>query len=170
MPPSNDFPGWRRGAARARGLVASDDEFAACFAEAIKKHEETQDLFEVARTHLAFGSRLRRHRQRVKGREELRTAVELFDRLGAEPWSDFARSELAATGEHLRRRDAPALAQLTPQELQIAISLAERRTTRETGAALFLSPKTVEYHLRSIYRKLGVNSRDELAEAMERRP
>ena len=62
------------------------------------------------------------------------------------------------------------LAQLTPQELQIAMLLADRRTTREAGAALFLSPKTVEYHLRSIYRKLGVNSRDELAAAMERPP
>ena len=156
-------------AARARGLVAPDDDFEACFAEAAVHHGETLDVFETARTHLAYGSRLRRARHRVKARQELLAAIESFDRLGAEPWSEFARVELAATGAHVGRRDVPALAQLTPQELQIAMLLAARRTTRETGAALFLSPKTVEYHLRSIYRKLGVGSRDELAAAMEPR-
>ena len=89
-----------------------------------------------------------------------------FDRLGAVPWSDVARSELAATGERVAKRGAPAPASLTPQELQIAITLAEGRTTKQTAAALFLSPKTVEYHLRSIDRKLGVASRDALAAAM----
>ena len=78
------------------------------FAEAITRHGETQDLFESARTHLAFGSCLRRHRQRVEARRELRTAIESFDFLGAEPWSDFGRSELAATGESLRCRGASA--------------------------------------------------------------
>ncbi len=106
----------------------------------------------------------------MKARPQLRTAIELFDRLGAEPWSERARVELAATGETVRRRDPTTLTQLTPQELQIALLLAERRTTRETAAALFLSPKTVEYHLRSIYRKLDVSSRDALAAAMSRRP
>jgi len=104
----------------------------------------------------------------VRAREELRAAVDGFDRLGAEPWSDFARAELAATGESVRRRDPSTLNQLTPQELQIAMLLADRRTTRETAGALFLSPKTVEYHLRSVYRKLGISSRDELVAAMER--
>ncbi|MGO9557955.1 MAG: ATP-binding protein [Acidimicrobiales bacterium] len=156
-------------AARSRGLVATEDQFEAYFAEAISHHAETPDAFELARTHLAFGSRLRRHRQRVKARAELRIAIEIFDHLGAEPWSQFSRAELAATGETVRRRDPGTLTQLTPQELQIAVLLAEGRTTREAGAALFLSPKTIEYHLRSVYRKLGIASRDELSSAMERR-
>jgi DNA-binding CsgD family transcriptional regulator len=155
-------------AARARGLVAAEDQFEECFAEAFARHGETLDDFEAARTHLAYGSRLRRHRQRVRAREELRAAIDMFDHLGAEPWSEIARTELAATGETVRRRDPANFTQLTPQELQVALLLAERRTTREAAAALFLSPKTVEYHLRSIYRKLGVATRDELAAAMVR--
>jgi DNA-binding CsgD family transcriptional regulator len=78
----------------------------------------------------------------------------------------MARAELAATGETARRRDGTTLNDLTPQELQIALSLAEGRTTRETAAALFLSPKTIEYHLRSVYRKLSIGSRSELKAAM----
>ena len=117
-------------------------------------HGQTPDAFETGRTHLAYGGRLRRERQRVRAREQLRAAIDVFDRLGAGPWSEMARAELAATGETARRRDVTTLNDLTPQELQIALSLAEGRTTRETAAALFLSPKTIEYHLRSVYRKL----------------
>jgi DNA-binding CsgD family transcriptional regulator len=92
--------------------------------------------------------------------------VDLFDHLGADPWSEMARTELAATGETARRRDVTTLNDLTPQELQIALSLAEGHTSRETAVALFLSPKTIEYHLRSVYRKLGIGSRSELKAAM----
>jgi DNA-binding CsgD family transcriptional regulator len=99
----------------------------------------------------------------VRAREELRAAFEAFERLGARGWADQADAELAATGETARRRDASTLDQLTPQELQIAQLLAEGRTTREAAAAIFLSPKTVEYHLRHVYQKLGINSREELA-------
>lgn len=152
-------------AARAYGLAASEDQFEARFVEAIALHSATPDLFETARTHLAYGSRLRRSKQRVRARVELRTAIDMLDRLGAEPWSEFARAELAATGETVRRRDPTMLTHLTPQELQIALLLADGRTTRETGAALFVSPKTVEYHQRSIYRKLGISSRDALQAA-----
>jgi DNA-binding NarL/FixJ family response regulator len=87
----------------------------------------------------------------------------MFEALGAQPWADQASAELAATGETARRRDASTLNDLTPQELQIARLLAEGKTTREAAAAVFLSPKTVEYHLRNVYRKLGIASRDELA-------
>lgn len=153
-------------AARVRGLLATDDKFDEAFSRALAFHATTPDAFEMARTHLAYGSRLRRARQRVSARLQLRPAIEIFDRLGAEPWNNLARAELAATGETARRRDVSTVNDLTPQELQIALLLAERRTTREAGAALFLSPKTVEYHLRSIYRKLGVSSRDQLAAAM----
>jgi DNA-binding CsgD family transcriptional regulator len=82
--------------------------------------------------------------------------------LSADPWSELARRELAATGETARRRNPATLNELTPQELQVALRIAEGRTTRESAAALFLSPKTVEYHLRSVNRKLGIESRAEL--------
>ena len=100
-------------------------------------------------------------------RVELRSALETFDALGAEPWAAAAAVELAATGETARRRSPHTLGDLTPQELQVALVLAAGKTTREAAAALFLSPKTIEYHLRHVYRKLGIASREELARAME---
>jgi DNA-binding CsgD family transcriptional regulator/tetratricopeptide (TPR) repeat protein len=162
------LPWARARAARARALVAPDEGFDACFEEALAAHRATPDVFETARTHLAYGSRLRRSRQRVRARAELRLALSVFDHLGADPWSEMARVELDATGERVARRGASSITQLTPQELQVATLLGQRRTTREAAAALFLSPKTVEYHIRSIYRKLGIASRDELVAAMGR--
>ena len=153
-------------AARCRGLLAGEDDLDACFEEALGHHERTLDGFETARTRLAYGARLRRARQRTRAREQLRGAHEIFDRLGAAPWAELAAAELAATGETARRRDASTLDELTPQERQIALLLAEGKTTREAAAAVFLSPKTVEYHLRHVYRKLGIHSRDELALAV----
>ena len=157
-------------AARCRGLLAAQDESDRHFDTALTLHGQTPDAFETGRTHLAYGARLRRERQRLRAREQLRAAVDIFDRLGADPWSTSARAELAATGETARRRDVTTVNDLTPQELQIALSLAKGRTTRETAAALFLSPKTIEYHLRSIYRKLAIGSRSELKAAMARLP
>jgi DNA-binding CsgD family transcriptional regulator len=155
-------------AARCRGLIAAEGDSDPHFETALALHAQTQDAFETARTHLAYGARLRRERQRVRAREQLRDAIDVFDRLGADPWSEMARTELAATGETARRRDVTTLNDLTPQELQIALSLADGRTTRETAAALFLSPKTIEYHLRNVYRKLDIGSRSELKGAMAR--
>jgi DNA-binding NarL/FixJ family response regulator len=149
--------------ARCRGLVATGDEMEEWFDKAVELHARTPDVFEAARTHLAFGACLRRARKRVRAREELREALQAFEALGAEPWADQASAELAATGETARRRDASTLDDLTPQELQIARLLAGGKTTREAAAAVFLSPKTVEYHLRNVYRKLGIASREELA-------
>jgi DNA-binding CsgD family transcriptional regulator len=155
-------------AARCRGLLAEPDELESHFATALDYHSQTPDVFETARTRLAFGARLRRSRQRVRAREELRTAMATFEALGAVPWADQASAELAASGETARRRDASTLDDLTPQELQIARLLAGGKTTREAAAAVFLSPKTIEYHLRNVYRKLGIRSRDELAQALGR--
>jgi DNA-binding CsgD family transcriptional regulator len=148
-------------ASRCRGLI--EDDFEPHFAEALRLHAETPDQFETARTRLAYGARLRRARRRVRAREELRAALEAFEDLGPSPWADAAGAELAATGETARRRDPSTLDELTPQELQVALILAEGRTTREAAAALFLSPKTIEFHLRNVYRKLVIASREELA-------
>ncbi len=152
---------------RSRGLLAAPGEIEECFEEALRLHEPTDDVFEIARTRLAYGARLRRARRRVRARGELRAAIELFDRIGAEPWAEQATAELAATGETARRRDLSTVDALTPQELQIGFLLAEGRTTREAAATLFLSPKTVEYHLRHIYRKLDINSREALSAALK---
>jgi DNA-binding CsgD family transcriptional regulator len=153
-------------AARARGLVSSAHGFDEPFLSALQHHAQTPDLFEMARTRLAYGACLRRARRRVDAREQLRQAIDDFERLGATPWSDQARTELEATGEKARARNPSTINQLTPQELQIALLLAGGNTTREAAAALFVSPKTIEYHLRSVYRKLAVSSRAELANAI----
>jgi DNA-binding CsgD family transcriptional regulator len=115
--------------------------------------------FSRARTQLLFGERLRRAGQRIRAREELRAALTTFERLGAEPWVARARAELRASGETLRRRRADVADELTPQELQIALQAAEGKTNKEIGAALFLSHKTVEFHLGRVYRKLNLTSR-----------
>ncbi|MEP6954919.1 MAG: AAA family ATPase [Solirubrobacteraceae bacterium] len=154
-------------AARCRGLLAEGDAMEAWFAQALALHARTPDAFETARTQLAFGARLRRARRRVRAREELGAALAAFERLGADSWADQADAELAAAGETARRRDASTLDDLTPQELQIARLLADGRTTRETAAAIFVSPKTVEYHLRHVYDKLGIRSRQELSAALD---
>ena len=158
---------WARARAlRCRGLLAGDDPFEPYFEEALALHALTPDVFELARTRFVYGARLRRHRERIRAREQLRAALEVFERLGSKPWADQATVELEATGETARRRDASTLDELTPQERQIARLLAEGKTTREAAAAVFLSPKTVEYHLSHVYRKLGIRSRQELREAL----
>jgi DNA-binding NarL/FixJ family response regulator len=157
-------------ALRCRALVAADDHHAEQFERALRLHAHTLDGFETARTQLAYGQRLRRARNRVLAREQLRSAVEAFERLDARPWTEQARTELAATGETLRRREPSTVDELTPQELQIAMLLAGGKTTREAAATLFLSPKTIEYHLRHVYQKLDIHSREELALSLATRP
>jgi DNA-binding CsgD family transcriptional regulator len=153
-------------AGRVAGMLCADDEVDARFAGALELHARTPDLFETARTRLAYGERLRRAKRRADARPHLRAALEAFELLGAVPWADTAARELRATGETARRRAGGDAAALTPQERQIAVMLAEGRTTRQAAAALFLSPKTVEYHLRHVYLKLGIASRAELAGAL----
>jgi DNA-binding CsgD family transcriptional regulator len=161
---------WARAAAeRGRGLLAADDEEAQqAFEAALAEHGRLDSPFERARTELAYGERLRRARRRIEARTWLRAALETFERLGAVPWMDRARTELRASGETLRRRDDVPLQELTPQELQVALLVAQGATNREAGAALFLSPKTIEAHLGRVYRKLNVRSRTELAHAIAR--
>jgi DNA-binding CsgD family transcriptional regulator len=150
-------------AARCRGLLAAEDGFEAEFEKALDLHGAAQMPFECARTELCLGECLRRARRRADARAPLRSALETFERLGASPWAERARSELAASGETARRRDPYAAEELTPQELQVALVVARGATNREAGASLFLSPKTIEAHLGRVYRKLNVRSRTELA-------
>jgi DNA-binding CsgD family transcriptional regulator len=148
--------------ARCAGLVAGEDEFERHFRRSLELHPANDDVFGRARTQLCFGERLRRAGRRVEAREQLRSALETFERLGATPWADRARGELRATGERLQRRKAHEAEELTPQELQIALRVAEGKSNKEVAAALFLSHKTIEFHLGRIYRKLDIHSRGEL--------
>ena len=147
-------------AARCRGITAADD-FDTPFREALALHERGDVVFQHARTYLAYGERLRRAQRRRDARVQLRAAAEIFDRLDARPWAERARAELRASGETLAR-GGDGGEQLTPQELQIALLVSEGRTNAEVGRAVFLSTRTVEFHLSRTYRKLGVASRTEL--------
>jgi class 3 adenylate cyclase/DNA-binding CsgD family transcriptional regulator len=143
---------------RCRGLVAGDETFEQHFEEALAARN---NAFSLGRTRLCYGERLRRARRRRDARDQLKPALEVFERLGLEPWAERTRSELRATGERVRAR-GPEHEDLTAQELRIALQAAEGKTNRQIGATLFLSPKTVEFHLGRAYRKLGISSRAEL--------
>lgn len=149
-------------AARCRGMLDEDGDLSG-FEAALRRHEGLASPFERARTHLRFGEALRRLRRSSDAREHLRSALSTFELLRATPWADRARAELAATGERTRRRSPGVLAALTPQELRIALLVAEGATNRQVATGLFLSPKTVAYHLAKVYDKLGLNSRVQLA-------
>lgn len=127
------------------------------------KASPVQSAFERARSSLAYGERLRRAGRRVEAREHLRAALQTFETLGAKPWERRAQSELRASGLRVRKRDDASRDELTPQELQVALVVAEGVTSREAGARLFLSPKTIEVNLSRAYKKLGVRTRTELA-------
>ncbi|GID92356.1 AAA family ATPase [Amorphoplanes digitatis] len=149
-------------AARCRALLAPPEEMAAAFKTALESLGCALMPFERARTELSYGERLRRQRQRAQARKHLHDALETFTRLGAQPWAERARSELSATGTTVRR-SADALPRLTPQELQVALVVARGATNHEAAATLFLSQKTIEYHLSNIYRKTNIRSRTDLA-------
>ena len=153
---------FRAHAERCRGLLADAEEFETHFHQALDLHAQVESPFALARTRLCYGEQLRRAGRRVDARDQLRAALETFERIAAEPWAERARSELRASGETLRRRESHEAEELTPQELQIALQVAEGKSNKEVGAALFLSHKTIEFHLSRIYRKLEIHSRSEL--------
>ncbi len=156
-------------ALRVRALLAEPAELTELLARALELHGHTLDRFEEARTRLVVGQLLRRNRRRVAARDQLQLALQTFERLGAPLWADVALAELNATGVTAHRRSLGPVLELTARELQIALLLADGRTTREAAAALFLSPKTVEYHLRHVYTKLGIGSRAELRDQIRLR-
>ncbi|MGB0092235.1 MAG: LuxR C-terminal-related transcriptional regulator, partial [Solirubrobacteraceae bacterium] len=156
--------------ARSRALTIEGEDADAFYREAIERLERTRIRVELARARLLYGEWLRREGRRVDARDQLRTAHEMFSRFGAEAFAERARRELLATGETARRRTEETREVLTPQEAQIARLAADGQTNPEIGAQLFISPRTVEYHLRKVFPKLDISSRKELRNALIKIP
>jgi DNA-binding CsgD family transcriptional regulator len=152
--------------ARAHALLSDGEKAERLYREAIERLGRTRARPDLARAHLLYGEWLRRENRRIDAREQLRLAHEMFDAMSAVSFSERARRELLATGETARKRTDDTRADLTAQEAQIARLAADGRTNPEIGAQLFLSPRTVEWHLRKVYPKLGVSSRKELRGAL----
>jgi DNA-binding CsgD family transcriptional regulator len=155
---------WALGlAARSQALTTADEGAEDVYVEAIEHLMQTRMAVDLARAHLLYGEWLRRRNRRVDARAQLRTAHNMFTDFGMEGFAERTRIELLATGERARSRTVETLDQLTPQEEQISRLVAQGNTNREIAAQLFISPRTVEYHLHKAFRKLGVRSRTELA-------
>jgi DNA-binding CsgD family transcriptional regulator len=148
--------------ARCRALVATGLEAGTAYRLALRHHQGEPDMFVVARTRLLYGEWLRRQGERRSARSEFGAALEIFEKYGAAPWAERARGELRASGAVLRSRPQTGL-ELTEAELRVALLAADGLTNREICGQLYLSSKTVEFHLGRIYRKLGVRGRTELA-------
>jgi DNA-binding CsgD family transcriptional regulator/tetratricopeptide (TPR) repeat protein len=157
-----DMPTTAAVAARSKALL-EPTAFEEHMTDALRLHSLSDMPFERARTELIFGQHLRRHNQPSKARSLLSSALATFDRLGSPDWAGRSRSELQATGIRIPEPATPGLAILTPQELQVALSVARGHSNREVAGLLFLSTKTVEFHLSNVYHKLGINRRTRLA-------
>ena len=160
------------GTGRALGRLAycqallAADAAEPLYLQAIDLLEQTIVRTDLARAHLLYGEWLRRQRRRRDARGLLGAAYDMFTDMGAGAFASRARAELEATGERPRKRSAETAQTLTPQEAQVARLVAEGGTNREVAAELFLSPATVDYHLRKVYQKLGITSRTHLARRM----
>jgi DNA-binding CsgD family transcriptional regulator len=150
----------------SRALLAGDADAEPLYQEAIGHLEQCRARPQLARAHLAYGEWLRRQRRRRDARGQLRAAHEMFAAMGADAFAERAQVELLATGERARQRTAGTESELTPQEAQIARLVSGGDSNRDIAARLFLSPSTVDYHLRKVFRKTGVTSRTQLARAM----
>ena len=158
---------WARGVeAAARGLLSERAEAEEHYVEAIKQLGRSRVLVLHARSQLTYGEWLRREGRRVDAREQLKAALNAFETMGAQGFADRARRELLATGETVRKRTDDTRGDLTPQEAQIARLASDRLTNPEIAAQLYLSPRTVEYHLHKVFQKLDISSRRELAKAL----
>jgi len=158
---------WALGSeAGSRALLSNGRDAESLYREAIERLARSRAVIHLARAQLRYGEWLRRENRRVDAREQLRAAHDTFSRIGAEGFAERTRVELQATGETARARSADTLDALTPQEAQIARMASDRQTNPEIAAKLYISPRTVEYHLRKVFSKLGVNSRKELRSAL----
>ncbi len=149
--------------ARCRALLSDDESH---YRESIERLARSRAAVELARSRLLYGEWLRRENRRTDARELLRAAHESFSQMGAGAFAERARRELLATGETVRRLTADTRDALTPQEIQVARLARDGHSNPEIGAELFISPRTVEYHLHKVFRKLGVSSRKELRDAL----
>jgi ATP/maltotriose-dependent transcriptional regulator MalT len=152
--------------ARSRALLSEGEAAERLYREAIDRLGRTQLRPDLARAHLIYGEWLRRAGRRIDAREQLRTAHDMFVAIGMESFAERARRELLATGERVRKRTVETRDELTPQEEQIARLARDGLSNTEIGARLFLSARTVEWHLRKVFSKLGISSRKELREAL----
>ena len=158
---------WAKGLeARSRALVSEGREAEQYYAEAVERLGQTPLRPELARAHLLFGEWLRRENRRNDARHQLHAAYRLLDEIGAEAFAERARRELLATGETVRKREVDTHSQLTPQEEHIIRLARDGRTNREIAAELFISTRTVEWHLRKVFAKLGITSRRDLHHAL----
>ena len=152
--------------ARGRALLSVGETAEHWYVESVVSLARTPLRAELARSHLLFGEWLRRENRRVDARDQLRAAHEMFAAMGAEAFAERARRELLATGEKVRKREPGTRNDLTPQEEYIARLARDGRTNPEIGAELYLSARTVEWHLRKVFTKLGITSRRELTDAL----
>ena len=152
--------------ARSRALLSEGEDAEDHYRESIERLRRTRVRVELARAHLLYGEWLRRERRRLEAREQLRTAHEMFTAMGVEAFAERAARELRATGETARKRTVATSGHLTPQEAQVARLASEGHTNTEIGSRLFLSPRTVEYHLRKVFTKLRITSRNELRDRL----
>ena len=157
---------WGLGRLAACQALLGEDGAEALYRQAIDLLEPTAALTDLARTHLLYGEWLRRQRRRRDARLQLGAAYEMFVEMGANGFASRAHTELTATGERARERSVETSQTLTPQEAQVARLVVEGRGNREVAAELFISPATVDYHLRKVYQKLGITSRTQLARMM----
>ena len=148
--------------AGSRALLSDGRDAEPLYREAVERLARSRGVVHLARARLLYGEWLRRENRRVDAREQLRAAYDRFSRIGAEAFAERARRELLATGETAPRRTVETRDVLTPQEAQIARMASDRQTNPEIGAKLFISPRTVEYHLRKVFTKLDISSRKEL--------
>jgi DNA-binding CsgD family transcriptional regulator len=154
--------------ARSKALLSSGETAEGFYCEAIKRLESSRIAVQLARAHLLYGEWLRRENRRIDARQELRVAFDALHAMGATAFAERARRELLATGETARERTPATSTDLTPQEAQIARLAADGCTNPEIGSELFISPRTVEYHLSKVFTKLGVSSRRELRRSIRR--
>jgi DNA-binding CsgD family transcriptional regulator len=152
--------------ARSRALLTDSPEAEKYFQEAIGLLQQTSVATDVGHTRLLYGEWLRRERRHIDARTQLRQAHDYFAEIGAMGFAERARVELRATGEHARKRSVETSDDLTPQEAQIARLVGQGASNREISSQLFISPRTVEYHLHKVFRKLGVKSRTQLARSV----
>jgi DNA-binding CsgD family transcriptional regulator len=147
-------------------LLSEGDEADALYREAIERLGRTRVAVQLARAHLLYGEWLRREGRASDARDQLRIAHGRFASMGAQAFATRAATELAATGERPRRRAAGQVEPLTAQQAHIARLAGEGKSNQQIGAMLFLSPRTVEYHLNKVFRKLDISSRTELDAAL----